>query len=250
MTKIKDEIDIIWNSCWELMNKTYYYLRPKNRKRLQSFKNKHQGKRCFIIGNGPSLNYTDLEHLKDDVVMVSNSFIKVLDKLSYTPTYYFAQDASVVKDNIQYIRETNNITRFIYSYYNKRYHAKGTINYTTKKQMVGFSDDIVKGVYGGWTVTYSMIQFAVYMGFSEIYLLGVDFNYAKDNTEINSDCYFDNKLYNPNRHYALPKTDISFAAFAKSREYCEKHGISIFNATRGGKLEIFERIDFDKLFHS
>lgn len=250
MGKIGKGIATLQNSCWEFMNRAYYYIHFKNHKVLRSYKNKHQGKRCFIIGNGPSLRYEDLECLKDDITLVSNSFIKILNKLSYTPTYYFAQDASVVKDNIEDIRTTKNFTRFIYSYYNKRYHAKDSINYITKSKMVGFSNDIVRGVYGGWTVTQSMIQFAVYMGCTEIYLLGVDFNYAKNNTEINSDCYFDNQLYTPNRHYALPKTEITLAAFAKSREYCDKHGISIYNATRGGKLEIFERKKIDELFPS
>jgi len=247
MPTFKERKATLWNYCWELMNRTYYHLHPANRKALRSYKNIHQGKRCFIIGNGPSLNYKDLELLNDDVIMVSNAFIKILDKLSYTPAYYFAQDAAVVKDIIDQIRNTKGITKFIYSYYNKRYHVDDAINYITKKQMIGFSNDVEKGVYGGWTVTQSMIQFAVYMGFTEIYLLGVDFNYAKNNTEINSDCYFDKKLYSPTRHYALPKTDISLAAFTKSREYCDTHGIKIFNATRGGKLEIFERIDLDEL---
>lgn len=239
----------LWGTCWAFMNKASYWLRLRNRKKLKSFKNKHRGERCFIIGNGPSLRYEDLEYLKHEKTFVSNSFIKILDKLSFKPTYYFAQDATVVKDNLIYIRNTSGITKFIYSYFNQwRYYVKGAINYISKKTMVGFSDDIVKGVYGGWTVTQSMIQFAVYMGFTEIYLLGVDFNYANNNTEINTDCYFDKTMFNPKLSYALPKNEMSLAAFTKSREYCDQHGIKIYNATRGGKLEVFERIDFNSLF--
>ena len=29
--------------------------------------------------------------------------------------------------------------------------------------------------------------------------------------------------------------------------YAKAHGIKIYNATRGGKLEVFERVDFDDL---
>ena len=33
-----------------------------------------------------------------------------------------------------------------------------------------------------------------------------------------------------------------------AKEYAERHEIKIYNATRGGKLEVFERVDFDSLF--
>ena len=239
----------LWDKLIDLLNRTYYFFNLINRKKLSSFKNIHKGKRCFIIGNGPSLKYEDLEQLKNEITLVSNSFIKIHDKLSFKPTYYFSQDSSVVKDNLTYIRNTFGITKFIYSYFNQwRYFAKDAIKYISKKEMIGFSDDIVKGTYGGWTVTQSMIQFAVYMGFSEIYLLGVDFNYANNNTEIDADCYFDKTMFNTKLNHALPKIEISLAAFTKSREYCEQYGIKIYNATRGGKLEVFERKNFEDLF--
>lgn len=51
-----------------------------------------------------------------------------------------------------------------------------------------FSDDIVRGVYSGYTVAYDMIQIAVYMGFSEIYLIGADFNYNGDAAQKRKSC--------------------------------------------------------------
>ena len=50
-----------------------------------------------------------------------------------------------------------------------------------------FSEDVARVVYGGATVTYACIQIAVYMGFKEIYLLGVDCNYCKGS---NSNYFF------------------------------------------------------------
>ena len=38
-------------------------------------------------------------------------------------------------------------------------------------------------------------------------------------------------------------------AFQSAKLYAENHGIKIYNATRGGKLEIFERADFDLLMN-
>ena len=39
-----------------------------------------------------------------------------------------------------------------------------------------------------------------------------------------------------------------YREFLAARRFGEKHGIEIYNATRGGHLEIFKRVDFDKIF--
>ena len=37
-------------------------------------------------------------------------------------------------------------------------------------------------------------------------------------------------------------------AYIKAEEYSQNSEFKIYNATRGGKLEVFERVDFDELF--
>ena len=39
-------------------------------------------------------------------------------------------------------------------------------------------------------------------------------------------------------------------SYIAARRFAEKHGVKIYNATRGGKLEVFERVNFDKLFRN
>ena len=95
-----------------------------------------------------------------------------------------------------------------------------------------------------------MIQFAAYMGFKEIYLIGVDCNYSGNNSVITPESYFDARLFNSNRDYAAPEVDTNLLAYARAKEVCDKQGIKIYNATRGGKLEIFERADLDKVLNN
>ena len=45
----------------------------------------------------------------------------------------------------------------------------------------------------------------------------------------------------------IANTALTNQAYMAAREYVDSHGITIYNATRGGKLEVFERVDFDKL---
>ncbi len=41
-------------------------------KRLKKYQNLYNGKRCFVIGNGPSLKNTDLSLLKDEYAFGMN----------------------------------------------------------------------------------------------------------------------------------------------------------------------------------
>lgn len=80
------------------------------------------------------------------------------------------------------------------------------------------------------------------MGFKEIYLLGVDFTGANEHGSKYGHFYAEKELV------SVSYTDQVKAAYGKAQKYADEHGIKIYNATRGGKLEIFPRIDFDSLF--
>ena len=45
--------------------------------------------------------------------------------------------------------------------------------------------------------------------------------------------------------FAIDEATLSYQA---AKQYAQTHGIKIKNATRGGKLNVFQRVDFDSLF--
>ena len=118
-----------------------------------------------------------------------------------------------------------------------------------------FSDNIAKYVVNSKTVVFTAIQFAVYMGMKEIYLMGVDHHF---HTSINSQGeivvdptakdYFSDDYNRDRENLYIPNTDLSTLTYVAAKEYADTHGIEIYNATRGGKLEVFPRVDFDFLF--
>jgi hypothetical protein len=118
-------------------------------------------------------------------------------------------------------------------------------------EMPLFSDDPTIQLYEGNTVTYACIQLAVYMGYSEIYIIGVDHNYSK--VELHGGQVVENdgvKNYMEGLEGTqgfLPALDRTTLAYRKARQVCDEKGIVIRNATRGGKLEEFIRVDFDTL---
>lgn len=240
----------IWHKKLELTVKRNCY-NKKNQNRILMFKNKHVGKRCFIIGNGPSLTLDDLNNIKNEVTFASNRIYVLYDKTEWRPTYYFCQDSTVLRKNINEIRTQVQGTKFIKPVGHNKYLDNKAIcfnvDYTDYQndQPPRFSEDLSVCAYDGYTVTYSMLQFAVYMGFKEIYLLGVDFNYSTTNKTIEKSSYADTRMYNKDKIGSSPNLEYNLKAFESAKNFADKNNIKIFNATRGGKLEVFPRIDLE-----
>ena len=99
---------------------------------------------------------------------------------------------------------------------------------------------------------YALMQIAIYLGYKEIYLLGFDHSYTYElqkngtivKTDIENAHFFKDEV--PKKVIAnIQGLDIAYKAF---KEYADSHGITVKNSSRGGKLEVFERINFDSLF--
>ena len=230
-----------------------------NKEKINKFKNIHSGERCFIIGNGPSLNAIDLDKLKGEITFAANRIDSIFKQTSWRPKYYCTFDDAFIqnKENHKYIELIDCDMKFLRKqgyYYSKDIEGnKCYLNTRYSRRYLKnpkFSSNVSNFVYTIGTVTYTSIQIAAYMGIKEIYFIGVDNSYAnerkKDGTLIknNTKNYFGDKEIN-NGYSAVYEMDIAYKA---AKKYADKNGIKIYNATRGGKLEIFERVNFDTLF--
>ncbi|MGQ4665887.1 6-hydroxymethylpterin diphosphokinase MptE-like protein [Metabacillus halosaccharovorans] len=234
----------------------------KNGKSIKALKNVHMNERCFIIGNGPSLTIEDLNKLNNEVTFAFNRIYYIFDQTEWRPTYYCSEDDKTIfnsRDDIDSLKITNkffpiNFPRdYKIQFKNAKYYV---FKLSERNVEPNFSNNIVKGIYWGNTVAYTAIQMAVYMGIKEIYLLGVDHNFSKminDKGEIIIDKtakdYFAKEYNTDKDDLYIPNVEVSTRAFKAAKKYASKNNIKIYNATRGGKLEVFERVDFDKLFY-
>lgn len=231
--------------------------------RIVTLKDCHKGKRCFVIGNGPSLTPEDLSKLKDEYTFAANRIFYMFGKTDWRPTYYCAQDSVVIDDIISDLPKVAEVCQkmFLISdcYKQASEELKSNPNvlffiakYVSAHKERLFSDEVEKYVSGGGSVTYAAIQLAAYMGFSEIYLIGVDHSYAatsfKDNKVSASDVsasYFDGMP--SNIKMTKPNPDNATVSFMKAKEHCDAIGVKIMNATRGGKLEVFPRVKLEDI---
>lgn len=220
---------------------------------IKKFHGLFQGKRCFIIATGPSLKIEDLNVLKEkgELCISMNSIFHAFEQTDWRPDYYVAADCREINADKDLIDRWLVKGKFI-SDTSKEFweapHEENVYRYHQHyayyfQKLPKFSEDFSSKSYAGCTVTYTCLQLAAYMGFKEIYLLGVDFSYGGQKKNM---VY--THFHKEENLEATGYVNQVALAYESARQYADSHGIKIYNATRGGKLEIFERVDFDSLF--
>lgn len=231
-----------------------------NAKFLESLKDIHKGQRCFVIATGPSLTLDDVEKLKDEVTIGVNSIYRLYDRTEFRPTYYTVLDEEVQKkaeENIGRYKQfstsgsfMNNLRRikrgdinYIPLCYQNHWFKLGNNRFDYSKNLK-YSTDLLCGFYDKYTITNLAIDLAIYMGCKEIYLIGVDCNWSGPKV------HFDESDDTPRMSHdiAYHTQKAMMVGYRFMEKETKKRGIHIFNATRGGMLEEFDRVDFDSLF--
>ena len=159
----------------------------KNRKVLsqnKALRNKHLGQRCFIVLNGPSINYYDLSPLRNEIVFASNYFFRAPLCNVVAPNYYCWLDAKLFLSDAgqETIYELTNKcpdAHFLFNYKSvNSIEKKDNISFVYSKHIpnkFGIKNDL-SGLSSNFsTVAFFAIASAIYMGFKEIYVLGLDF---------------------------------------------------------------------------
>lgn len=246
------------------------YVAPEpDRDELAQFHNAFLGERCFIIGNGPSLNNHDLNLLKGEYTFGVNSFFYKTRETGFRPTFYVVEDNSVMKENLKEIKDFYAPFKFFPTVYkrlhpkkpntfffkmNRGFYEKTSPNYSVPR----FSTDATSELFCGQSVTYINLQLAYFMGFKEVYLIGMDFSYIiPDSHKRTGDVllsdsddpnHFHKDYFGAGKTWKDPKLERVGSNYRMAKTAFESTGRKIYNATVGGSLEIFERVDYEALF--
>jgi hypothetical protein len=234
------------------------------------FKDRHKGKPAFVIVNGPSLASQDILCLKDQISFVVSGFWKHEAVLNWQTTYYSLLDSN-------YFNNTES-TKGFYENLNQRiqkstfflplfrgFDAMAKNNFLPEQQTYYVATagdnvstneltDVVQRFAG---VSAFALSQAIYMGCNPIYLLGFDHNYLANRG-------VDQHFYQGDILKGHPSTNVPLCeltayddemranlhlwknyrvldAVAKSKN------IKIYNASNGGYLDVFERVDYEKV---
>jgi hypothetical protein len=229
--------------------------RVESRRELRQYHNKHRGERCFIVGNGPSLKQMDLSSLKKETTFGMNRIYMAFEEMGFATSYYLSMNDLVVEQcaaDIQALR----MPRFI-SWRGRRWVARQPgLNFIYSTYTgPGFTPDITGRVWESATVSYVALQLAFYMGFSTVYLIGVDHNFVtqgKPNTTVVSQGddpnHFNPGYFGKGFRWQLPDLETSEIGYRLARDAFHAAGRQVLDATVGGKLQIFPKVDYASLF--
>jgi len=222
---------------------------------MNKYRNKHKGERCFIICNGPSLTTSDLAQLKDEITFGTNRIYLA----SFVPTYYAIEDHLVMEDNAAEI-DALDCVKFVpddLAEHLTRHAEYVNMRYEYSEGLPEFSKNLDVEVFSGGTVTYFCLQLAYWMGFSEVYLIGLDHSYVIPDgaEEVSHNIYlsngsdpnhFDAEYFGNGKRFHTPNTKRMEKAYRKAK--AAFRGRVIANASRKTKLNVFKKVSFDDLF--
>ncbi len=239
----------------EWPNATFHPWRSESIRKLNLLRNSHKGERCVIIGNGPSLKNTDLGKLKDVFTIGMNRFYMAFEELGFTTSILLTVNDLVIEQCARDLRNLP-IPTFVSWRGRKFIQPAANLHYLyTSYILPRFSGDATGRLWEGATVTFVAMQLAYFMGFQQVVLIGVDHNFATKgtpNTTVVSTGddpnHFNPAYFGKGFRWQLPDLETSEIGYAMARRAYEHADREILDATVGGKLTIFPKVDFNSLF--
>ncbi len=243
--------------------------------RLETFRCKYKGERCFIVGNGPSLNETNLALLGNEYSWGSNKIYLMFPRVEWRPTFYVGVDTLVIPDirhEITMLTKELPQTSFFFPL---RFREDGIVPSSTnvfwydevepweiKYPEKQFTTDAAAWIASVRTVTIAAMQLAAFMGFSPIYLIGCDTSYSIPQTAVTTDRnerdlvstvdddlnHFDPGYFGKGSKWHDPRVDMMVTHYEVAKTVCGSLGVEVYNATIGGNLEVFPRVAYESLF--
>ncbi len=217
--------------------------------------------RAFIVGNGPSLAKTNLDLIKGEISFAANRIHLIFPHTSWRPTHYVRAESpfesrKIAKQDLKEIFQLG-----IVSYLNRSYSNdwRDLMRFEAKTSVVEFLPDSCshtlmhyddpqspldwhEPICSFGSSLHVAIQLAVKLGYGPLYLLGCDLGYTEGQPS-----HFDPKYEVGYEEHLKP-------AFYANRDCLHAHQIAkqsskvkIYNATIGGNLDVYERVDYEKL---
>lgn len=250
-------------------------------KKNELFLGRHSGDRCFILATGPSIKEQNLIPLKNEICFAVGQFYLHNDIKTIAPQYYvcpclhkpfgfdFASDYfrdsfAVNSSNTEYFLGYNKYEESLYNYissnniddsniYQINYHGREYLsedNYNEERMW-----DITGTPFAVRTVIYMAVQIAVYMGFKEIYLLGCDHDYLQDVTRVSDHHFYPEEKGHSDVEVLSQFTSekwfheyyLRWKDYRLMQQYLTSKGVKIYNATKGGMLDVFPRVKLEDI---
>lgn len=217
---------------------------------MNRLRSSRRGDTCVIVGNGPSLNQTDLGQLEGTDVFCSN-YAYLNAELFRHATYLSVVNNLVAEQGAASFSMLRGVTKF-FPYWLAYCIVPDELTFYFKS--VGrpeFSTDINENVSWRHTVSFFQLQLAYGLGYRRVALVGFDHSYAQKAgvqegaviEQVSADQnHFDPKYFKGKKWHAADVDNME-AMYRLAKQAYEADGREIVNSTVGGHLELFRRVE-------
>ena len=262
-----------------IVDKDFNYCIKRNKKELPA----QTVNKCFIIGNGPSINKVDFTLIENEVKFSVNSIMnnrELYEKIN--PDFHVIADPAYFNDKLP------NYHVLLHHLKNKKTCKKRPLvitSYEGKKTIVKYGINKLNDIFYVFShgnlnsglnkismsrnmpVAQNVVQMAIYaaisMGFRDIYLLGCEMTSFIPNLHQISVSINENESYHAYNYTEEIKRQMeglkqtydnsfvffdyakTFQIFKDIEMYSRKHKIKIYNATNTGVLDVFQTVNLN-----
>ncbi|WIW71089.1 hypothetical protein [Anaerosinus gibii] len=246
-------------------------------KKNKVYNNVHKGQRCFILCTGPSIKEQNLKVLKNEIVFSVSDGYLCRDYADISPKYHCSVqftymdefDEQVALERLKTMEQKVTSKELFFNISERclieKHHLfqNKNVNYVCLEKIfeqdrkkIYSIENIIPSVK---SVPIMVLMIAMYMGFKEIFLIGTehDAGLVKEKYEHafkESSNRFYSKHISKNNVLLAKKVDIVksraelFHQYACLNKIASYNEVKIYNATNGGILDEFERVEFDRIF--
>ena len=227
------------------------HLTSENAEKILALEDKYKGERCFIIGSSPSLNLLDLTKLNNEYTFTVNRGYMLKEKGLKHSTFHVISDTNTFNDEESKWKEMESFSDVLFCYAGMEkppVEIETTyfdyIQYQLNKE-ISFQKDMKKPLIAYQSVIHFAIQIAYYLGFKEIYLLGVDLDFAKNKGHI----YQETKEESERQlNHSIKMAQTMFKGINECGNWLKDNNVKLLNASPSGIVDCIERVKYEELF--
>ena len=193
--------------------------------KIGDFKNIHEGKNVFILASGPSLAQANLIPLGLCIVIGLNR-----SSLIFPDTrYHCTMDERLFHEYEEVLKKS----RYMFTLENRPFGIPMKLLGSE-----GFSRDLTQGLYSGYTVSYLALQLAVYMGFVNIFYVGLDLKHQPGQTHF----FGKDSVSENHENTEFPKM---IRMLSRASSELTESKIRVYNCSPDSNLYCFERVSLE-----
>lgn len=246
---------------------------PSSQLEISKLYRRHVGEKAVLVGNGPSLDISKLDQLGEFKTFAFNKIFLAFNDTIWRPDFYLVNDKLVAQQNRQQILDLSVRKIFAHSVNEELNDDADAIfvgpgassahqESRLEEEKFQYWKDFwvppdwnpLTGMRAGNSVTNFAIKMAFWMGFDEVYAIGLDHRFSLDPQNDDKKVFGNSVLlsegasinhfspdYRPaGEKWTFPQLALMAEEFDRAREVYESAGRKLFNATKNSDYNGWE----------